>query len=53
MSNAMLSLLGMYSWNDTLFDDMSFPASFTQEAKEVFVNTIPTAAPAYACQRWQ
>ena len=40
MSNAMLSLLGMYSWNDTLFDDMSFPESFTQEAKEVFVNNL-------------
>lgn len=40
MSNAMLSLMGMYSWDDTLFDDMSFPESFTQEAKEVFVNNL-------------
>ena len=40
MSNAMLSLLGMYQWDNSLFDDMTFPESFTQEAKTVFVNNL-------------
>ena len=32
-----LSLLGMYSWKDTLFDGMSFPSGFSADDKKLFV----------------
>ena len=42
MSNgAVLSLLGMYNWDDSLFDDMSFPEGFTADDKQTFIdNTL-------------
>lgn len=35
-----LSLLGMYSWKDTLFDGMSFPSGFSADDKKLFVNNL-------------
>ena len=37
---ASLSLLGMYSWNDTLFDEMTYPDDFTADQKQLFVNNV-------------
>ena len=37
---ASLSLLGMYNWNNTLFDGMSFPAAFDAATKELFKNNL-------------
>lgn len=37
---ASLSLYGMYRWNDSLFDDMSFPEDFDNETKEIFVGNL-------------
>lgn len=35
-----LSVLGMYNWNETLFDDMAFPSGFTADDKKIFVNNV-------------
>lgn len=35
-----LSLLGMYSWKDTLFDGMSYPSGFSADDKKLFVNNL-------------
>ena len=37
---ASLSLLGMYSWNDTLFNGMTYPDAFTAEQKQLFINNV-------------
>lgn len=41
MSNgAVLSLLGLYKWDDSLFDDMAFPEGFTSDDKSTFTNNL-------------
>ena len=41
MSNgAMLSLLGMYNWDDSLFDDMAFPEGFTADDETTFIDNL-------------
>ncbi len=42
MSNgAVLSLLGMYNWDDSLFEDMAFPEGFSADDKQTFIdNTL-------------
>ena len=41
MSNgAVLSLLGMYNWDDSLFDDMAFPEGFTADDETTFINNL-------------
>lgn len=41
MSNgAVLSLLGLYKWDDSLFADMAFPEGFTSNDKNTFTNNL-------------
>lgn len=41
MSNgAMLSLLGMYNWDNSLFDEMAFPDGFTADDEQTFINNL-------------
>lgn len=41
MSNgAMLSLLGMYNWDNSLFDEMAFPEGFTADDEQTFINNL-------------
>lgn len=41
MSNgAVLSLLGLYKWDDSLFDDMAFPEGFTSDDKNTFTDNL-------------
>lgn len=41
MSNgAVLSLLGLYKWDDSLFADMAFPEGFTSDDKNTFTNNL-------------
>ncbi|MBO7251465.1 MAG: hypothetical protein J6V25_02440 [Oscillospiraceae bacterium] len=37
---ATLSLIGLYTWNDHLFDDMSFPADFTTDDKNTLIANL-------------
>ncbi len=37
---ACLSLLGMYTWNDTLFDGMTFPDGWTNDEKTTFIQNL-------------
>ena len=40
MRGASLSLVGMYNWNNTLFDGMAFPSGFDSSDKQLFVNNL-------------
>ena len=41
MSNgAVLSLLGMYNWDNSLFDDMAFPEGFTADDEKTFIDNL-------------
>lgn len=40
MTTAYMSLVGMYNWNNTLFDGMAFPSGFADEDKQLFVNNL-------------
>ena len=35
-----MSLLGLYTYDDTLFDNMAFPDDFTEDDKELFINNL-------------
>lgn len=35
-----MSVLGLYKWDDTLFNSMSFPEEFTSDDKAVFVDNL-------------
>lgn len=37
---AALSVIGMYNWDDTLFDGMAYPDGFTSDDKEIFKNNL-------------
>ena len=37
---ARLSLLGMYNWNNTLFDGMAFPEDWDTATKELLINNL-------------
>ena len=37
---ASLSLLGMYNWNESLFDNMAYPSGFDADDKALFVNNL-------------
>lgn len=37
---AWMSLLGLYTYDDTLFDNMAFPDDFTEDDKELFINNL-------------
>jgi len=39
-AGATLSILGLYQWDNTLFDTMYFPVGFTQEDKEITIKNI-------------
>lgn len=40
MRGASLSLVGMYNWDNTLFDGMAFPSGFDSSDKQLFVNNL-------------
>ena len=40
MNGAYMSLVGMYNWNNTLFDAMAYPSGFAAEDKQLFVNNL-------------
>lgn len=41
MSNkSWLSFLGLYNWDNTLFDKMVLPAEFTNDDKEIIINNL-------------
>ena len=40
MRGASLSLVGMYNWNNTLFDGMAYPSGFDSSDKQLFVNNL-------------
>lgn len=35
-----LSFLGLYNWDNTIFNDMTLPDDFTQDDKEIIVNNL-------------
>lgn len=37
---AEMSVLGLYKWDDTLFDNMSYPEDFTEDQQELFVDNL-------------
>ena len=37
---AMLTLMGLYTWNEHLFDDMSYPADFTDDDKNTLMANL-------------
>ena len=37
---AWISLLGLYTWDDTLFDQMAYPEEFTEDDQQLFINNL-------------
>ena len=37
---AWISFLGLYSWDNTLFDDMTLPDDFTNDDKTIIINNL-------------
>lgn len=40
MAKAWLSLLGLYNWDNTIFDNIVLPEDFTQDDKTILINNL-------------
>ena len=40
MAKAWLSLLGLYNWDNTIFDNIALPEDFTQDDKTILINNL-------------
>ena len=46
---ATMSVRGLYSWDDTLFESMQVPAAFTEDDKQILIDNILIETADFEC----